>query len=149
MLIRKLVDNLEQREIEVICNKRFIRIISGVDSGATIELADGSTVSASLLVGSDGIHSHIRESLFLEVENGCFGSITVGDPFLASKVNANEPNQWGIYVGSPGNVMIGSCVPGDTEWVMFIGKSYPDLGMGRLERAGQGQGQVTRTPYEG
>ncbi|GAA4013642.1 FAD-dependent monooxygenase [Allokutzneria multivorans] len=48
---------------------RFATTITGVDNradGVTVELSDGTSTAADLLVGADGIHSAIREMIFGE-----------------------------------------------------------------------------------
>lgn len=127
-IICKFVDTLQEKGVPVICNRKFTRIISETDSEVTIEFVDGSTARTSLLVGSDGIHSRLRKSLFPEVEAQYFGSIAIGGSFAASKVDMLGSFPYGLYNGPLGNIMIGPHVRDDTEWVAFLGRSFPDLG---------------------
>lgn len=61
-LVRVLLDALADRGIEPKYGKKFIRVINeDVEGGSvTWEFADGSTASAALLVGADGIHARVR-----------------------------------------------------------------------------------------
>lgn len=148
-IIRKLVHALQERGVEIICNKRFVHIVEEADTGVTIEFADGTTASASLLVGSDGIHSRLRKAMFPEVETKYFGSVAVGGPFQAAKVNNFDATQWGLYAGPPGNTMIGPHVPDDSEWVVFVAKSYRDLGKDGFRELGKNKAQLREIMTEG
>lgn len=128
ILIRKLVDTVKARGVEIFCNKKFARIQSETKSEVTMEFADGTTASASLLVGADGIHSRLRQSLFPEVKTKFIGSVVVGGSFSASNLDGIEDLPWGLYVSPIGTSMIGPHTNDDAEWVVFVSKPYADLG---------------------
>lgn len=148
-IISKMINTLKENGVEVVCNKKLTRIVSEAESGVTVEFADGSTASASLLVGSDGIHSCLRKSLFPEVEAQYFGSIAVGGSFPAAKVKGIELDQWGIYVGSPGNVILGPHVHDDSEWILFLSRSHPDLGKEGWKELGNNKEKLREFLNEG
>ncbi|KAI3321618.1 kynurenine 3-monooxygenase [Xylariaceae sp. AK1471] len=50
-----------ERKIAVHFNKKFINVVLENDTGVLFAFADGTTATASLLIGADGIHSKIRE----------------------------------------------------------------------------------------
>jgi 2-polyprenyl-6-methoxyphenol hydroxylase-like FAD-dependent oxidoreductase len=62
---RILLDELRWRVhelgIPIHYGKRFDKVISESDNGVTFTFVDGSTSSADLLVGTDGIHSTVRK----------------------------------------------------------------------------------------
>lgn len=64
-LIRVLLDALTEAGIEPKYGKKFIRVINeDAESGnVTWEFSDGTTGSAALLVGADGIHSRVRRHI--------------------------------------------------------------------------------------
>lgn len=46
-----------------------------IDDGAAIELADGATVEADVVIGADGIHSAVRSSIFGDSQSRFSGSV--------------------------------------------------------------------------
>ncbi|KAI1825839.1 kynurenine 3-monooxygenase [Xylaria intraflava] len=50
-----------ERKIEVHFNKKFTSVVLEDDNGVTFSFADGTTATAALLIGADGIHSKVRE----------------------------------------------------------------------------------------
>ncbi|KAK5988851.1 6-hydroxynicotinate 3-monooxygenase [Cladobotryum mycophilum] len=63
-LINVLVSMVRDAGIPVEYNKKFTRVVSEREDAVTWEFEDGSTASANLLVGADGIHSRVRRHLY-------------------------------------------------------------------------------------
>lgn len=124
----RLANAVKDRGMEIICNKKYVRVVSEDDTGVTIEFEDGTTAQASLLVGADGIHSRLRQSLFPDVETQYVGSVAVGGSVLASKLGDVDEKSYGLYVNPIGSAMIGPHTPNNTEYIVFVSKPYPDLG---------------------
>ncbi|WP_445548647.1 FAD-dependent oxidoreductase [Frankia sp. CiP1_Cm_nod2] len=61
-LHRALRDEASRRGVEIRHGQRLVSVASGAD-GVVATFADGSTAVGDLLVGCDGIHSRVRESL--------------------------------------------------------------------------------------
>ncbi|KAL4922026.1 hypothetical protein BDW62DRAFT_217861 [Aspergillus aurantiobrunneus] len=68
VLIRELSAMLSERHIEINYNKKFTRVIDETPSSVSWEFEDGSTETATVLVGADGIHSKVRKYLYPELE---------------------------------------------------------------------------------
>jgi 2-polyprenyl-6-methoxyphenol hydroxylase-like FAD-dependent oxidoreductase len=64
VLIDELLAMLKERNIQVEFGKKFSRVVSETEKDVTWEFADGTSHSASLLVGADGIHSTVRRYLY-------------------------------------------------------------------------------------
>lgn len=64
VLLTELRSMLQERDIQVIYEKRFSRILhESAAEGVTFQFEDGSTAQADLLVGADGIHSTVRQNV--------------------------------------------------------------------------------------
>lgn len=64
VLITELLSMLKEYNIQTEFGKKFVKVINETDEGVTWEFTDGTTHSASLLVGADGIHSTVRKYLY-------------------------------------------------------------------------------------
>lgn len=64
VLIDALVDALREKGIEVVYGKKFERVVEDTAEGVKFAFADGTTETATLLVGADGIHSKVRRHLY-------------------------------------------------------------------------------------
>ncbi|GIF77520.1 FAD-dependent monooxygenase [Asanoa siamensis] len=61
-LYRALHDEAVARDIPVVTGKRFVGLTETA-SGVRASFADGSTASADVLIGADGIHSAVRQAM--------------------------------------------------------------------------------------
>lgn len=61
------------RNIPVHFNKKFSKVVDETESGVEFEFADGSVETAAMLVGSDGIHSKLRDYVCPGVEKKFMG----------------------------------------------------------------------------
>jgi 2-polyprenyl-6-methoxyphenol hydroxylase-like FAD-dependent oxidoreductase len=76
-LIDALVKAVQERGINIEYGKRFTHIISETDTEVTWAFENGTTGTASCLVGADGIHSRVRKYLYPELEPKFTNSIGV------------------------------------------------------------------------
>ncbi|RFU32811.1 hypothetical protein B7463_g3495, partial [Scytalidium lignicola] len=64
VLIDELLDVMRERDVEIKFGKKFARVVSETDNEVMWEFEDGTTQSAGILVGADGIHSTVRRYLY-------------------------------------------------------------------------------------
>ncbi|KAF3769705.1 putative salicylate hydroxylase [Cryphonectria parasitica EP155] len=68
VLIDTLVEELKEKGISVIFGKKFSHVVKDEENGVTFAFTDGTTETAQLLVGADGIHSKVRRHLYPDLE---------------------------------------------------------------------------------
>ncbi|EOO03550.1 putative kynurenine 3-monooxygenase protein [Phaeoacremonium minimum UCRPA7] len=60
-LLDAAYETCREKGINIQFNKKFSHVVEETDNGVTFELTDGTTHTAALLIGADGIHSKIRD----------------------------------------------------------------------------------------
>jgi len=60
IILQEMISLIKERGIPIFFNTKVNTVLSETDDGVTFQLGDGSTKSAAILVGADGIHSKIR-----------------------------------------------------------------------------------------
>ncbi|GIC94193.1 FAD-dependent oxidoreductase [Aspergillus udagawae] len=68
VLIRELSAMVREAGIPVEYHKKFIRVLAETEKDVTWEFSDGSTATATCIVGADGIHSRVRKYLYPDLE---------------------------------------------------------------------------------
>jgi 2-polyprenyl-6-methoxyphenol hydroxylase-like FAD-dependent oxidoreductase len=68
VLIDTLLEELKRKNIPIKFGAKFTHIIKEDSNAVTFAFADGSTETADLLVGADGIHSRVRKYLYPDLE---------------------------------------------------------------------------------
>ncbi|GIC90488.1 FAD-dependent oxidoreductase [Aspergillus udagawae] len=68
VLIRELSAMVSQAKIPIKYHKKFVRVVAETEEDITFEFADGTTETATCLVGADGIHSRVRKYLYPDLE---------------------------------------------------------------------------------
>lgn len=89
VLIDELLAAIKEKEIPIQFGRKFLKVIGDSPTdGVTFAFADGSTESATILVGADGIHSTVREYLYPDLEPKFIGmaGITAAVPTAQLKL---------------------------------------------------------------
>jgi 2-polyprenyl-6-methoxyphenol hydroxylase-like FAD-dependent oxidoreductase len=89
VLIDELLVALKAKQIPIQFGKRFSHVVKDSwEQNVTFAFADGTTESASLLVGADGIHSTVRRYLYPDLEPNFIGmaGITAAVPTAQLKL---------------------------------------------------------------
>lgn len=134
ILRAKLIDELakaaEERGVAVKCNKKFTRIVSESSTeGVTIEFADGTTSTTSLVLAADGIHSRIRQALFPDIETTYIGTTAVTASVAWSAAPSLSLDKFGMFVNpGVGTALLGPHTTTADDWIIGFQSPYPDLG---------------------
>lgn len=91
-LINLLLEALAEAGIRPIYGKKFIKITEEHDQGVTWEFEDGTTSTASLLIGADGIHSRVRSYIAPSAKPMFVNIIGVSASIPASQLGPVEEN---------------------------------------------------------
>lgn len=77
ILLDELRSIVHERDIPIIYGKKFSHVLSESSSEVSFAFTDGSSASASLLIGADGIHSTIRKYVSPSVSPGYSGMLAI------------------------------------------------------------------------
>ncbi|KAB8229862.1 FAD-dependent oxidoreductase [Aspergillus alliaceus] len=90
VLIRVLSALAAEANIPVQYNRKFLEVISETESDVTWRFDDGTTASATCLVGADGIHSRVRKYLYPDLEPKFTNTVGVTAAVPASQLMAPD-----------------------------------------------------------
>ncbi|KAL5044383.1 hypothetical protein BDW71DRAFT_199067 [Aspergillus fruticulosus] len=68
VLIRELSSMVREAGIPIEYHKNFVRVLVETEKDITWEFSDGTTATATCVVGADGIHSKVRKYLYPDLE---------------------------------------------------------------------------------
>jgi 2-polyprenyl-6-methoxyphenol hydroxylase-like FAD-dependent oxidoreductase len=89
---QSLLDALAQQNVPIQYSKRLARITANRDQ-VTATFADGSSMSGSILIGADGLHSNTRSLLFPDAPTPHYtGLITVGGFAKSNALIPRDPS---------------------------------------------------------
>lgn len=133
-LINVLVSMVREAGIPVEYQKKFDHIVSESSTSVTWAFADGSTASAKLLVGADGIHSRVRKHLYPDLTPKFTNMIGVTAAVPRAQLQADPNYPLPVTIMSPkhGAFVIAPQRADGSE--VFIGK--PKLLQHEHDRAG-------------
>jgi 2-polyprenyl-6-methoxyphenol hydroxylase-like FAD-dependent oxidoreductase len=127
-LIRILLDKVRESGVPVEFGKKFDRIVAETEEAVTWAFADGSEASARLLIGTDGIHSRVRQYLHPDANmqpkftNMC--GVTAAVPTKQLAIPDDADYQMPVTIMNPkhGAFVIAPQLPDGSE--VLIGKQY-------------------------
>ncbi|OOF94043.1 hypothetical protein ASPCADRAFT_171629 [Aspergillus carbonarius ITEM 5010] len=91
ILIRELSAMIHEADIPIHYNKKFHHILTETPSTVTWEFTDGTTATATCLVGADGIHSRVRQYLYPNLEPHFTNIIAVTATIPTSQLDIPPP----------------------------------------------------------
>ncbi|KAH6888476.1 hypothetical protein B0T10DRAFT_548936 [Thelonectria olida] len=125
-LINILLDLVKQAGIQVEYGKKFDHVVSETEDGVTWQFADGSTASAGVLVGADGIHSRVRQYLYpgMTAKFTNMVGVTAAVPTAQLKVQPEDGYKFPVTLMNPkhGAFVIAPQLKDGSE--VLIGKQY-------------------------
>ena len=77
ILLDELRSTVHACEISVMYGKKFSHVLSEFPTEVSFEFTDGSSASASLLIGTDGIHSTVRKYVSPSTSSGYSGVLAI------------------------------------------------------------------------
>ena len=128
-LVEILIVTAKERGIPVQRNKKFTRVVSESKvKGVQFEFEDGTSSSASLLVGADGIYSSLRKTMYPDVEPQYIGMVVVMGECAAEAASLTQDHNSMVLGGEIGSFLLGAHVPDRSDFMFAIQKNHPDLG---------------------
>lgn len=101
VLIDELVEALKQRGVKVVYGAKFSHVVEDTASGVTFAFTNGETVTTSLLVGADGIHSTVRKHLYPDLKTKFIGMAGITASVPTSQLQLPEGYHIPVTITSP------------------------------------------------
>lgn len=102
-LIDVLLDKIRAKNISLHFGRKFSHIVEETETEVTWQFTDGSTSTASMLVGADGIHSKVRSYLFPDLEPKFIGLTGITAAVPTSQLRLPSPDyQLPVTITKPG-----------------------------------------------
>jgi 2-polyprenyl-6-methoxyphenol hydroxylase-like FAD-dependent oxidoreductase len=129
VLLEELRNTCKERDINIVYGMRFSYIVSETPTNVTFAFSDGTTETASLLIGADGIHSQVRKYLFPDIKPIYSGITAVTASVSRSSLRlpredypmpVSFSNPRGVFVMAPQN-------PAGTDILVGTQNRHPEL----------------------
>ena len=119
---------LLERNIEVKHNIRFSHITSESRDSVTFAFTDGTTSSASMLIGADGIHSTVRKYMYPIVTPRYLGLLGVASviPLSSIRLPKKDYPLPAVVSAKPGTLMILPQEVDGSEVLIQMSLAYPE-----------------------
>lgn len=102
VLIEEMLSAVKAKGIPIQFGKKFDRVTEdGATTGVTFAFADGSTESADILVGADGIHSTVRKYLYPDLETTFIGMAGITAAVPRAQLGLPEDYHIPVTITSP------------------------------------------------
>ena len=179
VIIDELLTLLQGHGVQVKYDTKFSHVLSESPDSVTFAFADGTTRSASLLIGADGIHSTVRRYIYPDLQPKFSGFFAVSSTIPASKIRrpdnyylpATMLSKAGAFVLVPQNsdgsdLLVGTQRPypeqtregwdklvrDKDELLAFLQKGkelWPDVVQSAIEAIAEDKQQCTIWPFYG
>lgn len=137
-LIDSFAKACHERGIPVVCNKKFQSVVSESEEGVTFRFEDGTNGTASMLIGADGIFSHIRASMYSDVNVDYIGHIAIMTTVDSEIASLETEQHQGMTLGNEiGTMMLGRNNADLSNWIVVLQKVHPDLGKAGWKQFGE------------
>ncbi|KAK2608908.1 hypothetical protein QQS21_002621 [Conoideocrella luteorostrata] len=101
VLIDELVAALKTRGVNVTYGSKFSHVVQDTASHVTFALTDNTTVTTSLLVGADGIHSTVRKYLYPDLATKFIGMAGITASVPTAQLKLPEDYHIPVTITSP------------------------------------------------
>lgn len=101
VLIDTLLAELKRKEIPLQFGAKFTHIIEEDSNSVSFAFADGSTGTADILVGADGIHSRVRKYLYPDLEPKFIGMAGTTAAVPTAQLKLPEGYHLPVTISSP------------------------------------------------
>ena len=128
VLIDELLLMLKESGIPIEYEKKFSHIISEARDHVSFSFTDGTEMSASILIGADGIHSRVRQHIYPTLKATFSGFLAVTTAVPTSK--ARIPENYHLpatIMAEPGVFVIAPQDVDGSELLIGTQRPYPEL----------------------
>lgn len=101
VLIDTLLAELKRKEIPIKFGAKFTQITEETSNAVSFAFADGSTGTADVLVGADGIHSRVRKYLYPDLEPKFIGMAGTTAAVPTAQLNLPQGYHLPVTITSP------------------------------------------------
>ena len=147
VVIEEIRLKLSERNIEVKYNIRFSHVISEFRDSVTFAFTDGTTSSASVLIGADGIHSTVRKYMFPTVLPRYLGILgaAFGVPLSSIRLPKEDFTLPVVISAKPGALMmLPQGIDGSVVNIVQIYPGYPEQSREGWDALSTGTDEVVR-----
>jgi 2-polyprenyl-6-methoxyphenol hydroxylase-like FAD-dependent oxidoreductase len=129
-VINIFTEMARKRNVTIVHGKRFSHILAETNKNVTFAFADGDIKTHSLLIGSDGIHSVVREYVAPQTKLRFSGSLSILGFVPASAVHLPYPEYPlpAAVMGPAGNILFGWADDEAGEYPLATNFAMEDLG---------------------
>ena len=138
ILLAELRAKVHTCKIPVIYEKKFSHVLSESAVEVSFVFTDGTSASAALLVGADGIHSTVRKYIFPSIVPGYSGSLAITCTIPRSALRFPADKDYSVFPvgihGAMGTFMLAPQNLDGSELLAHTQKKYPEQTREEWER---------------
>ncbi|KAI0533624.1 FAD dependent oxidoreductase [Xylaria digitata] len=124
-----------ERNIPIHFGKRFAEVIDESDNHVVFKFTDGTTNTASLLIGSDGIHSKVRDHVIPDIEKTFIGlgGLTWEIPTKQLRIPEGKDYKFPVTILTANGALFFADKEGPIELVTKNIEVWPDVAKSGME----------------